>query len=139
MSPSFRLTIELLKYFFFSGKFEAIQNYGNGELQRLMMRTLTGLNSFIQTNLNTKLVQIHSFTLMDLKSNLLQIHPKVTWIFRQNKFKPELIDCDKLKPEVEEEADRGDSFNSFSFEGCLMGPNCLPGGLFAQLSTLFEG
>ena len=107
----------LLKYFF-SGKFEAIQNYGNGELQRLMMRTLTGLNSFIQTNLNTKLVQIHSFTLMDLKSNLLQIHPKITWIFRQNKFKPELIDCDKLKPEVGEEADRGDSFNSFFLECC---------------------
>ena len=38
---------------YFSGKFEAIQNYGNGELQRLMMRTLTGLNSSIQTNLNT--------------------------------------------------------------------------------------
>ena len=117
MFPSSGFPMELLKLYF-SGKFEAIQNYGNGELQRLMMRTLTGLNSFIQTNLNTKLVQIHSFTLMDLKSNLLQIHPKVTWNFRQNKFKPELIDCDKLKPEVEEEADRGDSINSFSFECC---------------------
>ena len=30
-------------------------------------------------------------------------------IFRQNKYKPELIECDKLKPEVEEEADRGDN------------------------------
>ena len=42
-----------LETLYFSGKFEAIQNYGNGELQRLMMRTLTGLNSSIQTNLNT--------------------------------------------------------------------------------------
>ena len=33
---------------------------------------------------------------------------------RQNKYKPELIDCDKLKPEVEEEADRGDRSPSFS-------------------------
>ena len=46
---------------------------------------------------------------MDIKSNSFTLsHRKVTWIFRQNKFKPELIDCDKLKPEVEEEADRGD-------------------------------
>ena len=33
---------------------------------------------------------------------------------RQNKYKPELIDCDKLKPEVEEEADRGDCSPPFS-------------------------
>ena len=32
---------------------------------------------------------------------------------RQNKYKPELIDCDKLKPEVEEEADRGDCIFAF--------------------------
>ena len=40
-----------------------------------------------------------------------------TSIFRQNKFKPELIDCDKLKPEVAEEADRGDILLFTPFPG----------------------
>ena len=42
---------------FVSGKSEAIQNYGNGGLQRLMMRVFTGTNSSI----------LHPFT---QKSNL---------------------------------------------------------------------
>ena len=56
-------------------------------------------------------------TLTGFDSTYFTTQHNSTLIFRQNKFKPELIDCDKLKPEVAEEADRGDILLFTPFPG----------------------
>ena len=66
-------------YFLCSGKFEAKLNYENGELQRLMMTTLTGSKSFIHSTVwiqhesESNPLQIHSFPNdMDFQAKQIQ-------------------------------------------------------------------